>query len=123
MSGGLVGIHQLIGGLVVVAFIVVLVLAAVQAAGGNARWTRSASMVAAALLVLQYILGFALLGGGLRNSMTHYVLALLVIVPVALQHSSARRLSPTMQGTAVVIWALAAVFLTVIAYMTGLAGA
>jgi uncharacterized membrane protein SirB2 len=119
----LVGIHQWIGGLVVVAFIVVLVLAAIQAAGGNDRWTRIASYVAAALLLVQYLLGIGLLSSGFRNSTAHYVIALLVLVPVALQHTSAKRLSASTQGVALIIWSLAAVFLTIIAYMTGLSGA
>jgi heme A synthase len=119
----LAGIHQLVGGLVVVAFIVVLVLAAIQAAGGDGRWTRVASFVAAGLLILQYLLGIGLLTSGFRNSNEHYAVALLVLVPVALQHSSGRRLSAKTQGVALVIWSLAAVFLTIIAYMTGLAGA
>jgi heme A synthase len=119
----LAGIHEMLGGLVVVAFIVVLVLAAIQAAGGNAQWTRIASFVAAGLLILQYLLGVGLLTSGFHNSNTHYVVALLVLVPVALQHSSARRLSAKTQGIALVIWSLAAVFLTLIAYLTGLAGA
>jgi heme A synthase len=122
MSGGLTGFHELVGGLVVVAFIVTTILAAIQAAGGNARWTRMAAMVAAALLLLQYILGFALLGSGLQNSPMHYIVALLAIVPVGLQHGSARRLAPRTQGVAMLIWSLAAALLTIIAYMSGMAG-
>jgi hypothetical protein len=48
---------------------------------------------------------------------------LLVLIPVALQHSSARRLSTQTRGLALLIWALAAALLSVIAYMTGMAGA
>lgn len=120
MTSGLAGIHELAGGLVVVAFIIVVILAAIQAAGGNDRWARTMSFVAAGLLVLQYILGIALLGGGARNTTGHYIIALLVVVPVALQHSSAKRLSPQTRGTALVIWSLAAAFLAIMAYVTGL---
>jgi hypothetical protein len=113
------GIHELVGGLVVVAFIVVAVLAAIQAAGGNERLTRMASYVAAGLLLLQYLLGIGLLTGGSQNTGTHYAAALLVLIPVALQHTTARRLSAQAKNVAYLIWSLAAVFLTVIAYMTG----
>jgi len=123
MEGGLVGIHQLVGGLVVVAMIVVVIFAAIQAAGADSRWTRSASFVAAGLLLLQYILGVILLGNGFSNTATHYVIAVLVLVPVALEHSSAKRLSVQTRGLAMLIWALAAAFLAVIAYLTGLWGA
>ena len=123
MNAGLSGIHEMLGGLVVVALIVVAVLAAIQAAGGDSRFTRTLSLVASALLVLQYLLGFLLIGSGFRNSNIHYLVGLLILVPIALQHSAVKRLSARSQGVAVLIWALAAAFLSVIAYMTGLTGA
>ena len=123
MTGGLSGIHEILGGLVVVAFIVMVVLAAMTAAGRDERWMRTASVIAAVLLGLQYLVGVLLLGNGFRNSNEHYVIGLLVLIPVALQHSSARRLSPQTRGVALLIWALAAVFLSVIAYLTGTWGA
>ena len=117
---GLSGIHELLGGLVVVAFIVMVILAAMVAAGRDLPWARTASFVAAGLLALQYLVGLLLLGGGVRNSTTHYVVGLLVLVPVALQHGSGRRLSEQTRGMALMIWSLAATFLAVIAYLTGM---
>jgi hypothetical protein len=122
MSGGLIGIHSMLGGLVVVALIVVVVVAAVQAGSGDGRLTRTVSIAASVILLLQYLIGFLLLGGGSRNSMTHYILAILILIPIGLQHSSARRLSARSQGVAMIIWALAAAFLSIITYMTGLQG-
>lgn len=119
---GLVGIHSMLGGVVVVALIVVVVVAAIQAAGGDGRLTRTVSIAASVILLLQYLIGFLLLGNGSQNSMTHYVLALLILVPIGLQHASVRRLSPRTQGVALIIWALAAAFLSIITYMTGLQG-
>jgi len=120
--GGLDGIHEMLGGLVVVAFIVMAILAAIMATGRDIRWIRQASFIAAGLLALQYLVGVLLLTRGFSNSPTHIVIALLVLVPVALQHSSARRLSSQTRGVALLIWALAAALLSVIAYMTGMAG-
>ncbi len=119
---GLAGIHELLGGVVVVAFIVVAILAAIAAAGRDIRWLRTASLVAAGLLALQYVVGLLLLGNGVRNSNEHYIIGLLVLVPVALQHSSAKRLSNQTRGVALMIWSLAATFLAVIAYLTGMWG-
>jgi hypothetical protein len=113
----------MLGGLVVVAFIVVVIVAATAAAGRAVPWLRTLSFVAAGLLALQYLVGLLLLGNGFRNSTTHYVIALLVLVPVALQHSSGRRLSEQTRGVALMIWSLAATFLAVIAYLTGTWGA
>ena len=117
------GIHEILGGLVVVAFIVMAILAAIAATGREMQWIRQASFLAAGLLVLQYLFGVLLLARGFSNSPSHVVIALLVLIPVALQHSSARRLSAQTRGLALLIWALAAAVLSVIAYMTGMAGA
>ncbi len=119
---GLAGIHEILGGLVVVAFIVMAILAAVAAAGRDIPWIRQASFIAAGLLALQYVVGVLLLASGSRNTNTHVAIALLVLIPVALQHSSARRISAQTRGVALLIWALAAAALSVIAYMTGMAG-
>ena len=123
MEGELSGIHEILGGLVVVAFIVMAILAAIAATGREMPWIRQWSFIAAGLLVLQYLVGVLLLANGFRNSNTHVAIALLVLVPVALQHSSARRISPQTRNVALLIWALAAAALSAIAYMTGMAGA
>jgi heme A synthase len=123
VEGGLSGIHEILGGLVVVAFIVMAILAAIAASGREMPWIRQASFVAAGLLLLQYLVGVLLLANGSRNTGSHIVIALLGLIPVALQHSSARRVSSQSRAVALLIWALAAAVLSVIAYMTGLAGA
>jgi heme A synthase len=123
VEGGLAGIHEILGGLVVVAFIVTAILAAIAATGRDMPWIRQVSFVAAGLLLLQYLVGVLLLANGFRNSSTHLAVAILVLIPVALQHSSARRISSQSRAVALLIWALAAAVLSVIAYMTGMAGA
>jgi heme A synthase len=123
VEGGLAGIHEILGGLVVVAFIVTAILAAIAATGRDIPWIRQVSFVAAGLLLLQYLVGVLLLANGFRNSSTHLAVAILVLIPLALQHSSARRISSQSRAVALLIWALAAAVLSVIAYMTGMAGA
>jgi heme A synthase len=123
VEGGLAGIHEILGGLVVIAFIVTAILAAIAATGRDMPWIRQVSFVAAGLLLLQYLVGVLLLANGFRNSSTHLAVAILVLIPVALQHSSARRISSQSRAVALLIWALAAAVLSVIAYMTGMAGA
>ncbi len=123
MEGELSGIHEILGGLVVVAFIVMAILAAIAATGRDIQWIRQASFSAAGLLVLQYLVGVLLLANEARNTSEHIVIALLVLIPVALQHSSARRLSSQSRAVALLVWALAAAVLSVVAYLTGMAGA
>ena len=122
MEGGLSGIHQMLGGLVVVAFMVTAVLAAIQVSGRGGEAVRVVSYAAAGLLLLQFVLGLLLLGGGERNTTIHYVVALLAVIPVVLQHGAGRRLSPRSRSVATLIWALAAAFLTILAYLTGQQG-
>ena len=122
MEGGLASIHEMLGGLVVVAFIVMAILAAIAATGRESGWIRQASFIAAGLLALQYLVGVLLIANGFRNSAEHLVIALLVLIPVGLQHSSTRRLSSQTRNIALLIWALAAALLSVIAYLTGMAG-
>jgi len=99
------------------------ILAAIAAAGRDMGWIRQASFVAAGLLVVQYVVGVLLLANRYTNTRSHIAIALLVLVPVALQHSSMRRLSSQSRAVALLIWALAAAVLSIIAYMTGMAGA
>ena len=122
MEGGLSGIHEILGGLVVVALIVMAILADIAATGRDIPWIRQWSFIAAGLLVLQYLVGVLLLANNARNTGEHIVIALLVLIPVALQHSSARRLSSQSRAVALLVWALAAAVLSVIAYLTGMAG-
>lgn len=119
MGAGLTGIHEMLGGIVVVMMIIVAILAAIYAAGGSSNMLRPASMLAAGLYLLQIILGFVLIGSGLGNAMGHYLVGLLILVPVALQHTSARRLQTRTRGYAIMVSALAAAFLSVLAYASG----
>ncbi|MFT4036567.1 MAG: hypothetical protein QM692_00195 [Thermomicrobiales bacterium] len=119
---GLVGIHSMLGGIVVVMMIIVAILGAIYAAGGSDNLLRPASMLAAGLYLLQLVLGIVLISGGLKNSTGHYLIALLILVPVAIQHSAAKRMQARTRGYTVMICALAAAFLSVVAYMSGAMG-
>jgi heme A synthase len=122
MGEGLSGIHEMLGGIVVVLMVIVAILAAISAGGGSNGMLRPASMLAAGLYLLQIILGVLLIGGGTRNSTGHYLVGLLILVPVALQHSSARRFQARSRDYATMICALAAAFLSVLAYASGAFG-
>lgn len=86
MGGGLTDLHNVVGGLVVAAFLALTVANLLRLRGGELSWARPLSFAAAGLLLLQYGLGIALLGQGLRNQTAHYVVALLAIVTVGLEH-------------------------------------
>ncbi len=122
MGAGLAGIHEMVGGIVVVLMIIVAILAAISAGGGSNSMLRPAAMLAAGVYLLQIILGIVLISGGGRNSTGHYIIGLLILVPVALQHSSAKRLESRTRDYATMISALAAAFLSVLAYASGAFG-
>lgn len=122
MGAGLGGIHEMLGGIVVVLMIIVAILAAISAGGGSNAMLRPAAMLAAGLYFLQLILGIVLISSGLKNSTGHYLVGLLVLIPVALQHSSAKRLDARSRDYATMIAALAAAFLSVLAYASGAFG-
>ena len=122
MGAGLSGIHEMLGGIVVVVMIIVAILAAISAGGGSSTMLRPASMLAAGVYLLQIVLGILLITGGLKNATGHYIVGLLILVPVALQHSAAKRLSTRTRGYTIMICALAAAFLSVLAYASGAFG-
>jgi heme A synthase len=122
MGAGLAGIHEMLGGIVVVVLIIVAILAAISAGGGSNSMLRPASMLAAGLYLLQIILGILLIGNGMRNSTGHYLVGLLILIPVALQHSAAKRMQARTRDYATMISALAAAFLSVLAYASGAFG-
>lgn len=122
MGAGLAGIHEMLGGIVVVVLIIVAILAAISGGGGSNSMLRPASMLAAGLYLLQIILGILLIGNGMRNSTGHYLVGLLILIPVALQHSAAKRMQARTRDYATMISALAAAFLSVLAYASGAFG-
>ncbi len=116
----MVNVHNTVGTLVVLGYLAVTVLNLLAAGGRPVGWARPLSFAAAALLLLQYLLGFWLLGEGHRNRNIHYVLALLAIVTVGLEHGFAptRSTARARAATAAVATALT-LALVVGAYIVG----
>ena len=120
MGGGLVGIHNVVGTLVVVAFLILTVLNGLRVGGRDIPIARTVSMVAAGLLLVQYAIGFLLLGGGFQNSTVHYVLALAALVTVGLEHGyAATRDSARQRAIAALIATLGTTILVFAAHGIG----
>lgn len=94
-----VDLHNVVGTLVVVAYLAVAVLYGLWAAGRPIPATRIVSMVAAALLLIQYVLGVGLISSDHVNRTSHYVFALLAIVFVGIEHAVAPK-RPTLRSQA-----------------------
>ncbi|HWV36833.1 MAG TPA: hypothetical protein VNZ55_14450 [Thermomicrobiales bacterium] len=114
-------VHMIVGSLVVIGFIVTLVLNIMSLVNGRVfPWQRSVSFAAATLLLLQYVLGFSLLGEGKDIPGTHYLIALLAILGVGLEHGYAStREDPKQRSLYAVIANVITLVLVLIAYMIG----
>jgi hypothetical protein len=83
-------VHYTVGTLVLVGFLLTLILNIRTATTGNSvSWQRGVSFGAATLLLLQYMLGFSLLGEGKDITGVHFLIALLAVLPVGLEHGYA----------------------------------
>ncbi len=83
-------VHQTIGTLVLLGFLASLVLNGLGLAGRRFSWSRYVSFGAAGLLLVQFLLGFSLLGEGYDNAASHYVLAVAALLSLGFEHGYAR---------------------------------
>lgn len=113
-------VHNVVGTLVVVAYLALVVANILRWRGGDAAWARPLSFAAAGLLILQYLLGFWLLGSGRGNQQSHYAFALLAIVTVGLEHGYAQTRSTARARAVAALVATGVTFaLVTIAYSIG----
>jgi hypothetical protein len=113
-----VGVHQAVGTLVVVIFLVLTVGNIMRVSGKIVPWTRPLSMVGGLALLVQYLLGFSLLADDHSITAVHYLFALAAIVTVGLEHSVGRDQSTKTARTAALATA-GTTILTLIAYAIG----
>ena len=87
----MVEVHSTVGTLVVLGYIVLLILNVMTMSRGRAfSWQQYVSYAAATLLALQYLLGFSLLGEGKSITAFHFIIALLAIIPLGMEHAYAQ---------------------------------
>ena len=117
----MVNVHNTVGTLVVAAYLALAVVNALRARGRDFAWARPLSFAAAALLLVQYLLGFYLLGEGYRNQASHYLFALLALVTVGLEHGYApTRFTSRARATASLAATAGTFVLVFIAYAIGM---
>lgn len=114
-------VHMIVGSLVVVLYIVNLVMYGVNVfKGKTVRYHRLVSFGGATLLLLQYLLGFSLLGEGRDVPWIHWVLALATIIPVGIEHMfTANEPGVRRRGTIGLFATIITVILVLVAYMIG----
>lgn len=114
-------IHNTVGTLVVLAFLVSIGANLMTALGGRTfRWQLPVAYGAATLLLLQYMLGFSLLGSGEDIPGWHYIFALVAIIPVGVEHGFANtRPNPRQRGLYAAIAEVVTLALVLTAYVIG----
>lgn len=114
-------VHMIVGSLVLLLYIVNAVMYGVNMARGQlVAYHRLVSIGAATLLLLQYALGFMLLGSGERITAWHIVAALASIIPVGVEHMFVgSETSPRRRGTLGLFTTIVTVLLVLVAYGIG----
>jgi hypothetical protein len=116
----MVTVHSTVGSLVILAYLVSTVVNILRLGGRQITWARPLSFVAAGLLLLQYVLGFSLLGSNHSITAVHYLIALLALIPVGVEHAVANaRTTPAEQGRVALPATAATTILVLIAYLIG----
>ncbi|MEA2515567.1 MAG: hypothetical protein QOJ59_5056 [Thermomicrobiales bacterium] len=114
-----VNIHQTIGTLVVIAYLVLTVANILRATGRQIGWARPLSFAAAGLLVLQYLLGFSLLGSDHSITAWHYLIALAALITLGVEHGMANAQAPSGNARLAAAATAGTTVLTIIAYAIG----
>jgi len=84
-------VHLYIGTALLLFYLATTIVYAIGIGGMVIPWGKYVSYLAALLLVLQYLVGIGLLAAGAKNQALHYALAILVLVPIGLEHGLIRR--------------------------------
>ncbi len=116
----MVTVHNTVGTLVVVAFLALTVVNVLRVTGREIAFGHALSGIAAVLLLVQYALGFWLLGEGHAGRASHIAFALLALVGVGLEHGYARtRSDPRVRAVASLVATALTFVLVLVAHIIG----
>jgi hypothetical protein len=112
---------MIIGLATLAAFVLLTIVNGMRAfRGSDFTWARGLSFAAAGLLVIQYVIGFGLLGSDHKMKAIHYILALAAIVPVGAEHMvAAQETDPVRSRRTAFICNLVTVALLIVVYAIG----
>jgi hypothetical protein len=113
-------IHMFVGTVVLVLFLAATIIYAIGIAGRTIPAGKYVSYLASLFLVIQYLLGIGLLFSGRRNVVIHYIFALIVLIPVGMEHGYVRkRFNGRDQAINLTLVAAAATILVLVTYLIG----
>jgi len=109
-----------VGTAVLVLFLAATIIYAIGIAGRKIPAGKYVSYVASLFLLIQYLLGIGLLVRGNRNAVVHYIFALVVLIPVGMEHGYVRkRFSGREQAINLTLISAAATILVLVTYLIG----
>jgi hypothetical protein len=114
-------VHMVIGTLVIIGYLVNLVYYGATFLRGRVMpYHRAIAFGAATLLLLQYMLGFSLLGEGKDIPAVHFLVALAAVIPVGAEHMLAGQ-EPGLRrrGMIGMLASFVTLVLVLVAYMIG----
>jgi hypothetical protein len=117
----MVGLHMIIGLATLVAFVLLTIVNGLRAfRGSDMTWARGLSFAAAGLLLIQYVIGFSLLGSDHKITAVHYILALVAVVPIGAEHMiAAQETDPFRSRRTAFICNVATVVILLVVYAIG----
>ncbi len=116
----MVGIHSFVGTAVFVLFLAATIIYAIGIAGRTIPAGKYVSYVASLFLLIQYLLGIGLLSSGHRNKVYHYIFALVILIPVGMEHGFVRkRFSGREQAVNLTLVSAATTILVLVTYLIG----
>ena len=116
----MVVVHSFVGTAVLVLFLAATIIYAIGIGGRVIAAGRYISYLGSLFLLIQYLLGIGLLVSGQRNKWYHYLFALIVLIPVGMEHSYVRkRFSGREQAINLTLVAAATTILVLVTYLIG----
>jgi hypothetical protein len=114
-------VHMIVGTLVVLAYALSSILNARLAfTGREVSWQRGVTFGSATLLLLQWFLGFSLLGQGHDVPESHFILGLSAILPLGVEHGYGNsREAPRQRGMISFLANLVTLGIVLVAYVIG----
>ena len=116
----MVGFHSTVGTLVLAVYLILVVVHVLALRGRQYPWARQFSFFVAGLLVLQYVIGFSLLGSDHDVTAAHYILALCALITVGFEHGYANsRETPQEQARFAALATAGTFIIVLITYLIG----
>ena len=113
-------VHMIVGTIIFVLFLITTIIYAIGIGGRTIAAGKYISYLGALFLLIQYLLGIGLLASGDRNAWYHYLFALIVLIPIGMEHGYVRkRFSGRDQAVNLTLVSAATTILVLVTFIIG----